>query len=302
MKFIRALAEYSPRVFVLRGDQALALPKTFDDVADLARAGTEGLRIAHEIVKNGAVLVRPVGELDLLPPIRVPDRNFLCCGWNYWDHFAETEGQRKGLDVERPTAPTFFSKSPGVLIGPRDDIALDPELSEEWDYEAELAVVLGRGGRSINKAAAMDHVFGFTLANDVSVRELQRDHGQWFKGKSIDGTMPLGPVVVTPDEIDLQHDQLICCVNGQEVQNARLGQMAFKVPEILEHLSLGMSLFAGDCVLTGTPSGVGMARSPKLWLRDGDLVEIDCGPIGKLSNRVRSTDLHSYRKRAQSFT
>jgi 2-keto-4-pentenoate hydratase/2-oxohepta-3-ene-1,7-dioic acid hydratase in catechol pathway len=229
----------------------------------------------------------------LLSPIGRFRRDVLCTGWNYWDHFEEGRGKRNDSVDKRPDAPTFFTKSPDVVIGPTDPIAFDPRISHKWDYEAELVVVIGKAGRSIPAARAMDHVFGFCLANDVSARDLQRRHGgQWLKGKSIDGTMPLGPYVVTRDEIDLPQVRLECFVNGEKRQDALVSQMAFPVPELIAELSFGMTLQPGDILLTGTPAGVGYARTPPLHLKAGDEVIVRGTGLGELRNVVTQVDLY----------
>src|SRR5690606_12364111 len=177
---------------------------------------------------------------------------------------------------------------------PRDPIAFDPELSSKWDYEAELALVIGRGGRSIGSTKAMNHVWGYLLANDVSQRDLQRAHGgQWLKGKSIDNTMPLGPWLVTADEVDETGVRLTCTVNGETLQDASTGQMAFPIPTLIAELSFGMTLLPGDLLLTGTPSGVGNAREPQRFLAEGDEVVVTGTGLGEQRNRMTYTDLHS---------
>ncbi|MFG3023621.1 fumarylacetoacetate hydrolase family protein [Streptomyces sp. NPDC048254] len=203
-----------------------------------------------------------------------------------------------GSDISYFSRPSFKVNTsprggPDTVIGPADDIAYDPDLSAKWDYEAEIALVMGRAGRSIPEEKAMDHVFGLLVANDVSQRDLQRAHGgQWLKGKSIDATMPLGPWLTTADEIDdLTGLRVRCEVNGRLLQDASSGQMAFSVPRIIAELSRGMTLRAGDVVLTGTPSGVGNARDPQIFLADGDVVVTRVSGLGELRNTVRRTRL-----------
>ena len=237
-----------------------------------------------------AIAKVPLADAVLGSPIQRWRRNVLCVGWNYWDHFEESKGKREGQDPEgRPDHPTFFTKSPRTVIAPADDIECDLTLSEQWDYEAEIAVVIGKGGKNIARADAMDHIFGYTLANDVSVRDVQRAHGgQWFKGKSIDRTMPLGPWVTTRDEIaDLDSVRIQCELNGKVLQDAVVGQMAFAIPMLIEELSRGMTLDAGDVVLTGTPSGIGNAREPKVFLRTGDTLVTRATGLGSMTNRIR---------------
>jgi 2-keto-4-pentenoate hydratase/2-oxohepta-3-ene-1,7-dioic acid hydratase in catechol pathway len=291
MKFATIRLNGTERIGVVTGqDIALFAPEAADMVALIAadRATRDAaVRAARD---NGQRL--PLAQADLAAPIRRFRRDVLCTGWNYWDHFEESFGKREGQDVERPKAPTFFSKAPDAVIGPNDPIAYDARISQKWDYEAELVVIIGRGGRSIPKATALDHIFGYCLANDVSQRDLQRRHGgQWLKGKSIDATMPLGPFIVTPDELDVPRLRLQCEVNGQLLQNAVVAQMAFPIAELIAELSFGMTLHPGDVILTGTPSGIGNAREPQIFLKDGDEVVVRGNGIGELRNRMVAQDL-----------
>jgi 2,4-diketo-3-deoxy-L-fuconate hydrolase len=234
-----------------------------------------------------------LADVRLLAPLTRFNRDVLCTGWNYWDHFEESRGRREGQDVERPAHPTFFTKGPDTVIGPTDEIAFDPALSAKWDYEAEVALVIGRDGRSIPAERAWEHVFGLMVANDVSQRDLQRAHGgQWLKGKSIDATMPIGPWITTIDEIADPHDLRITCeVNGRRLQDASTGQVAFRFEQLIAELSWGMTLRAGDIVLTGTPSGIGNARDPQVFLGDGDVVVTTVKGLGELRNRVGAVTL-----------
>jgi 2-keto-4-pentenoate hydratase/2-oxohepta-3-ene-1,7-dioic acid hydratase in catechol pathway len=179
------------------------------------------------------------------------------------------------------------------VIGPTDDIAFDPELSAKWDYEAEVALVIGRDGRSIPEERAWDHVFGFCVANDVSQRDLQRAYGgQWLKGKSIDQTMPLGPWITTIDEVDDPYGLRIQCeVNGQLLHDASTKHVAFRFERLIAEVSHGMTLRAGDVLLTGTPSGIGNARVPQIFLGEGDLVVTRVSGLGTLRNRLATASL-----------
>ncbi|MET9232104.1 fumarylacetoacetate hydrolase family protein [Lentzea sp. NPDC003310] len=264
---------------VVDGDSIALLTCTVDDVVRGAQVETRE--------------VLPLTEVRLESPLHRFNRDVLCTGWNYWDHFAESAGKREGQDpVERPLRPTFFTKGPDTVIGPSDPIAYDPSLSQKWDYEAEIAMVIGRDGRSIPEEKALDHVFGFLVANDVSQRDLQRAHGgQWLKGKSLDATMPLGPWVTTIDSVDVTDLRVQCEVNGVLLQDASSAQMAFSFARIIAELSHGMTLRAGDVILTGTPSGVGNAREPQLFLRAGDVVVTRVSGLGELRNTVTPTDL-----------
>ncbi|SED74613.1 2-keto-4-pentenoate hydratase/2-oxohepta-3-ene-1,7-dioic acid hydratase (catechol pathway) [Rhizobiales bacterium GAS191] len=294
MRFATIRHEGSERVAVVVSDAELALlPKDLGDLVGIIQGGPEALARIRVLLPDLRQRL-PLAGAALLAPLRRFRRDILCAGWNYWDHFEEGRGKREGQEVPRPEHPTFFTKSPDTVIGPNDEIGFDPNISVKWDYEAELALVIGKTGRSIPQAKAMDHVFGYLLANDVSQRDLQRAHGgQWLKGKSIDLTMPIGPFVVTADELDWRDVQLQCRVNGQVLQDASTKLMAFPLPVLIEELSFGMTVRAGDLVLTGTPAGVGNARTPPVYLTDGDEVVVSGTGIGELRNRMRETDLRA---------
>lgn len=253
-------------------------------------------RAAADTVKTMAAKAPrfPLSEVELLAPLRRFNRDILCTGWNYWDHFEESKGKREGQDPDKPPEhPTFFTKAPGTAIAPHQPIAFDPELSTKWDYEAEVALVIGRRGRSIPQDRALDYVAGYLVANDVSQRDLQRAHGgQWLKGKSIDGTMPLGPWLTTSDEIsDPQDLRIWCDLNGTRLQDASTRQMAFPITRLISELSWGMTLHPGDVLLTGTPSGIGNAREPQVFLKHGDELVTGVDGLGTLRNRVERTRL-----------
>src|SRR5579862_5014505 len=277
---------------VIDNDHAVVLPDRYADLVAFIEGGEDAMaKVAAHIRGAGAARV-PLDEVVVGSPITRFRRDVLCCGWNYWDHFYESEGKREGQDVPRPNAPTFFTKSPDTVIGPFDDIAFDERVSKKWDYEAEIAIVFGKAGRSIPAERAWDHVFGLTLANDVSQRDLQRQHGgQWLKGKSIDRTMPLGPVIVTPDELDVPNLRIELTLNGQTMQSALVGQMAFPIEELIAELTFGMSVHPGDVLLTGTPSGIGNAREPQVFLKESDEGAVRAPGIGELRNRLVKADL-----------
>jgi 2-keto-4-pentenoate hydratase/2-oxohepta-3-ene-1,7-dioic acid hydratase in catechol pathway len=292
MKFFRAVILGSIRVGVVSDDEGVLLPPRFTDVLDVIDGAPGTLDMARAALAGRDAEHVALHDVRLLSPIGRFRRDLLCTGWNYWDHFEEGRGKRNDNIDKRPDAPTFFTKGPDVVVGPTDPIAFDARISRKWDYEAELVVVIGKAGRSIPASKAMEHVFGFCLADDVSARDLQRRHGgQWLKGKSIDGTMPLGPYIVTREEIDVTRVRLECFVNGEKRQDALASQMAFAVPELLAELSLGMSLKPGDILLTGTPAGVGYARTPPLYLQAGDEVVVRSAGIGELRNVVTEADL-----------
>ena len=222
----------------------------------------------------------------LHPPTGRPTKNVVCLGLNYISH-AKESAQARGREFKIPEAPVFFTKAPTSVTGPTDPIPWDPSVTAQLDYEAELGVVIGIPGKDIPRARALDHVFGYTIINDVSARDLQKTHLQWFKGKSLDGFCPVGPVVVTADEFgDPQSKQISLRVNGVEKQRSTTANMIFAVDVIIESLSRGLTIEPGDLIATGTPEGVGLARTPQEFLQDGDLVETEVEGIGVMRNRV----------------
>lgn len=280
---------------LLDNERVCLLPDSLGDMVSLIEQGEAGVAAARKAAQAADSQIVPLADVSVCAPIRRYRRDVLCTGWNYWDHFYESAGKREGQDVPKPDAPTFFTKGPDTVIGPYDDIAYDAELSAKWDYEAEIVVIIGKTGRSISVEAAMDHVFGYCLANDVSQRDLQRRHGgQWLKGKSIDRTMPLGPWITLRDDIDLKSVTLECELNGQLMQHASASDMAFSISELIAELSMGMTIKAGDVLLTGTPSGIGNARTPPVFLKAGDLVKVRGTGLGELVNKLAPTDLKSY--------
>lgn len=228
----------------------------------------------------------PLASVTLLAPIPHPRRNVMCLGLNYAEHARES-AEARGREFKPPQHPVFFTKATHAINGPEAVIPFDAAVSEQIDYEAELAVIIGRGGKNISRADALDHVFGYTCLNDVSARDLQVNHSQFFKGKSLDGACPIGPWIVTADEIpDPQQLDIACRVNGVTQQDSNTRNMIFNLPAIIEILSRGLTLDAGDIIATGTPSGVGFARKPPEFLKPGDVVEVEIERIGVLRNRV----------------
>ncbi|MBT3171603.1 MAG: fumarylacetoacetate hydrolase family protein, partial [Rhodospirillaceae bacterium] len=185
-----------------------------------------------------------------------------------------------------PDNPIIFTKAPTTVIAPGDDVPLHAEQSTQMDYEAELAVIIGTGGRGISKAAAFDHVFGYTIANDVTARDLQLKHRQWFIGKSLDGTCPMGPYIATADEIDAENLTIQCWVNGELRQDANSRDLIFDIPTLIETLSAGITLEPGDIISTGTPAGVGIGFDPPRFLAPGDVVKIEIEGLGILENTI----------------
>jgi 2,4-didehydro-3-deoxy-L-rhamnonate hydrolase len=296
MKLGTVRAQGAERVACLLDAQGgVLLPPDMGDLVAIIEGGSAAMQNLQAWVRSGQAERFALDQVEVLAPIRRFHRDVLCTGWNYWDHFHESEGKREGQDVPKPDAPTFFTKGPDAVIGPTQAIAFDPTLSAKWDYEAEIVVVIGRTGRSIPQDKAMDHVFGYCLANDVSQRDLQRRHGgQWLKGKSIDGTMPLGPWIVPRDQVDLSAVSLELELNGTRMQHASAAQMAFSVAQLISELSFGMTLRAGDILLTGTPSGIGNARTPPVFLKAGDELVVRATSLGELRNIMRPVALSTY--------
>jgi len=216
-----------------------------------------------------------------------PSRNVFCVGRNYLEH--AREGARAlGRELKLPDVPTFFTKASTAIAPPDAELALSSAVSREYDFEAELAVVIGARCRDVPEREALHVVFGYTALNDITARDLQRAHGQWFKGKSLDATCPIGPWIVTPEELgDPQALELRLRRNGIEKQHSNTSQMIFSVARLIAELSKGMTLLPGDVIATGTPQGVGFARTPPEFLADGDSLEVEIERIGTLRNVVR---------------
>ncbi len=221
----------------------------------------------------------------LLAPIPRPAKNVFCVGRNYQAHINEGLKARGAPPAPPPALPEFFTKPPTAVIGP-DEATLHFPINTAMDYEVELALIIGTPGRDITQADAFRHIFGYTIANDVTARRLQRAHGQWFKGKGLDKSCPLGPWIVTADALDPMDLQLTLTVNGELRQDSRTSTMIFPIPSIMEHLSAGLTLEAGDIVLTGTPHGVGYAMDPPQFLKAGDMMEATVEGIGTLRTPV----------------
>lgn len=228
---------------------------------------------------------------QLLAPIAKPPQNVLCVGKNYNAHAHEftKSGFDAGAKAEDaiPRHPIIFTKPASSISGPFADIPLWPGLDQAVDYEAELAVVIGKGGRFIAKENAFDHVFGYTIINDVTARDLQREHKQWFLGKGIDGFGPMGPWIVTRDELDISDIKVSCRVNGETRQATSTSDLIFDVPTLIETISRSVTLSPGDIIATGTPVGVGIGFDPPRFLKDGDVVEVEIEGIGTIRNVVR---------------
>jgi 2-keto-4-pentenoate hydratase/2-oxohepta-3-ene-1,7-dioic acid hydratase in catechol pathway len=264
----------------------------FGSLHELIGRGGAGLEVVEQLVEMAAggeldAAKVPLAQARVLAPIPRPAKNVFCVGRNYVEHIAEgARAQRIALDL--PEFPVFFSKPPTAVIGPGDAIPIQPQVSTKIDYEVELAVVIGRRGSNIKASQALDHVFGYTIVNDVTARDLQRRHGgQFLKGKGLDGSCPMGPAIVTRDEIaDPGQLAIRLWVNGELRQDGNTRDMIFPIAELIASLSEGLTLEPGDLLATGTPSGVGYAMSEPQFLKNGDMVTCEIEAIGRLMNPV----------------
>ena len=238
-------------------------------------------RLAHHSGNN----LIPLASVMLEAPIR-PPRNVFCIGRNYLEH-AKEGARALGRELNLPDVPTIFTKAPTAIIGPDRTLHLSASISLQYDFEAELAVVIGARCKNVSEKDAMSVVFGYAAFNDVTARDVQRAHVQWFKGKSLDDTAPLGPWIVSADEIGDPHAlEIRFRLNGVEKQHSTTASMIFNIPRLIAELSKGMTLLPGDIIATGTPEGVGFARTPPEFLKDGDVMEVDIEKIGVLRNAV----------------
>lgn len=270
-----------------------------EQMLDLLDHYEEGMRELHAILdKTGGRrfsevktfteigAVQDLSQVQLAAPIPRPRKNIMCLGWNYAEHAKETALIR-GQEAKAPEYPVIFTKAPTTVNSPYGNIIIDPNVSEQVDWEVELAVIIGKGGKNIREEDALSHVFGYTVLNDVSARDLQSRHKQFFKGKSIDGYCPMGPWIVTADEVEVpQRLTVRLRVNGITKQESNTSMMIFPIRTIIAILSQGMTLEPGDIIATGTPSGVGFARNPPEFLKAGDVMETEIEGIGTLRNVV----------------
>jgi 2,4-diketo-3-deoxy-L-fuconate hydrolase len=239
---------------------------------------------AAQIAKLGRPV--PLTDIVIRAPLQ-PAKNIFCVGRNYLEHAAEG-ARAQGIALDLPPVPTFFTKTPATIADPAEALALDAAISAQYDWEAELAVIVGTRCKDVSEADALTTVFGYTCFNDVTARDLQRSHGQWFKGKSLDHTGPLGPWIVDAADLpDPQALDIVLRVNGVEKQHSNTANMIFSIRTIIAQLSRGMTLEAGDIIASGTPEGVGYARTPPEFLHDGDIMEVEIEGIGMLRNTVR---------------
>jgi 2-keto-4-pentenoate hydratase/2-oxohepta-3-ene-1,7-dioic acid hydratase in catechol pathway len=297
VKYVSFRSDTGPGVGVVLGEHVFPLPHGYAVSSDGAPLGL------LELIQRGAptsvpcsTAPIPLSDVQLLPPIPRPSRNVICVGQNYHQHSLEFDASGYNSTPSKgvPDRPVVFTKAPSSVIGPDDVIPLHAGLTVELDYEGELGVIIGRGGRGIPIEEALDHVWGYTIINDVTARDVQHDHRQWFLGKSMDGFCPMGPWAVTADEVDLADLLIETRVNGELRQSAKTTDLIFDVPTLIATISAGMTLQPGDVIATGTPAGVGIGFDPPRFLRAGDTVEVSITGLGTLSNTVgepETTDL-----------
>ncbi len=228
----------------------------------------------------------PLRDVQPAAPVR-PQKNVFCVGRNYLEH-AKEGARALGRELKLPDVPAFFTKAPTAIADPDATLEFRADVSKEMDWEGELAVIIGKRIKDVSEEEAMSAVFGYTCLNDITARDLQRAHQQFFKGKSLDSSCPMGPWIVGADEIPDPHRLLLSLrVNGHRKQQSDTGRMIFRIPRLIAELSIGTTLEPGDVISTGTPDGVGFARTPPEFFQDGDVVEIAIQKIGTLRNTIR---------------
>lgn len=279
-----ATIEYQGKMSIgaVRDDGVVLLDSVAPDMLALIDGGTQKLAEAKQVADSARETI-PLAQAKLLAPIPRPRKNIFAVGRNYADHAKESADARG----EKAGPPVIFTKAPTTVNAPFGELVIDPEISTQIDWEAELAVIIGRRARMVKQVDALNFVFGYTVLNDVTARDLQNRTSQFFVGKSIDGYAPMGPWLVTADEIpDPQNLNVECRVNGVVKQSGNTREMLYTVAFIIEYLSRLMTLEPGDIITTGTPAGVGFARKPPEFLKPGDVLESQVEKIGVIRNRV----------------
>lgn len=281
MKLVTFISEADTRLGVVREGQVIDLHRASGgrlpvDMLTFLQQGEPAMQLAREI-EQSAQPGLPLAEVKLLAPMSNPSK-VIAIGLNYMDHCREQ-------NIEPPKAPIIFAKFPTSIVGPGAPIRWDPALTQQVDFEAELAVIMGRTARHVAETEALAYVAGYTICHDVSARDLQSGDRQWVRGKSLDTFCPLGPYLVTRDEIpDPHHLAIRCMVNDTVLQNSNTQEMIFRIPFLIAYISRAFTLLPGDIITTGTPDGVGVYRSPKIFLKHGDVVTIEVEGLGQLTN------------------
>ncbi|MBF0276131.1 MAG: fumarylacetoacetate hydrolase family protein [SAR324 cluster bacterium] len=297
MRFVTFLEGTDAQLGVLDDGQKIIRVKSVfsnapEDIIELIQLGQAGMLSLREgmdqVLESDKI---PFDDVHLLAPIPRPIRNIMCVGKNYYTHaheFAQSGFDKSAskTDPDIPVAPIIFTKAPSSVIGTREQIVKPRKLGQKVDYEAELGVVIGKGGRNISKEIAYDHVWGYTIINDMTARDIQAKHKQWFIGKSLDTFCPMGPWIATADEVDPENLDLKCWVNGELRQDAQTKDLIFDIPTLIETLSEGITLIPGDIIATGTPAGVGIGFDPPIFLKEGDRIQISITGLGELENTI----------------
>ena len=267
-------------------DLAVAMPPARDMLA-VIDGGAAMLAAIRALAANPpANALLALASVALQAPIPKPRRNVFCVGRNYMDHVAEGDRTRGITNSEVPKYPQFFTKAADCVIAPGANVPTHEGVTKWLDYEVELVAIIGTAGRDIPKEKALEHVYGWTIGNDVTGRDLQRRHGQWFKGKSLDRSCPLGPVIVPASDLNAADLAIGLKLNGEQRQASRTSKMIFDVTEIIHQLSSGFTLLPGDVIMTGTPEGVGYAMQPPQTMKAGDVMELTIEGIGTMTNTI----------------
>jgi len=289
MKYATIRLDDKPVVCIVDSDQGLywpvseVLPGTDFTMKQVIEEHTQ---IASQFVAGAGG--HRLEDAELLAPIQRPHRNIFCVGRNYHAHAKELSASVfKDNDKNVKSWPIVFTKVPECVVGPGHPVELPSGVSQQIDYEAELAIIIGKGGKNISSEEAMSHVFGYTIVNDVTARDVQMRHQQWDLGKSFDTFCPMGPWIVTADELDGSNTRVRCWVNGELRQDGATPDLIFDLPSLIETCSRGITLYPGDIIATGTPAGVGMGMDPPEYLKAGDVVRIEVDGIGTLENTFR---------------
>jgi 2-keto-4-pentenoate hydratase/2-oxohepta-3-ene-1,7-dioic acid hydratase in catechol pathway len=285
MKFACFAGERGPQLGLV--DEGAGTIRPIPHAADMVDLINRYDEIKPRLLESGETL--PLASGRLLAPIPRPRRNIFCVGKNYRDHAKEFAGSGfeagavKGAEIDE--YPAVFTKPPSTVIGPGATVNLHPHVTSAVDYEVELTLVIGKGGRDISAAEASKHIWGYTIINDVTARDRQRNHKQWFMGKALDTFCPMGPWITTADEVDPANLEVKCWVNGELRQNANTSDLIFDIPTLVATISAGLTLEPGDLIATGTPAGVGIGFNPPKFLKAGDEVSMSITGLGTLTNR-----------------
>lgn len=286
MRLVTYRTDADQKIGAVQGDSIIDLSSLAPDMLSLIDGGPALLDRARELVARDDTPRVPLNGTTLLAPIPRPRKNIMCLGLNYVAHAAES-ARARGRSVVVPEYPVIFTKTVTAVNHHEGSIPYDPQISTQIDWEVELAFVIGKTGKNIQREEAMAYVFGYTILNDISARDIQSRHKQFFLGKSLDGSAPIGPWIVTPDEIPDPHTLgLRLRVNGETRQDSNTTHLIFKIPDIIATLSNGMTLEPGDIIATGTPDGVGLGMDPPQYLQPGDIVEAEVDSIGILRNLI----------------